>query len=301
MATTINSLDCITTEYGTNLRECILRLGQPEGVIKTPINWSLNLSTETFDALSYVQGEIQKGNYVPFLESFGFTDNTGDNTYQESEDGNESFVRSPNPKFNVSYDQGMYYSKILQSHKSGKCGIIFVFKNNVFAFAESTDGTSLKPFRANHFSPTNFKLPTGSTSSMVSVDVQLRDAEEWNAKMTLIQPTTFDHTDINGFIDVDILLKTTPVDTDTSIQVRVHAKWNPDDSIALFSPEDFKITGKTIDAVAYNADTELYTISLTGTFDSGDTYNVKLNDGAYDSVLVETQLFKGKSETVTVA
>ena len=301
MATTINGVNCAVTRKGTGYIECVQELGTPIGVIKTPVNWSLDIDTETFDSLAYIQTEIQKGNFVPFIGGFNFTDNSAEAVFQESQTGNKSKVRDGKPEFMFDYQNGYCWNKAAFSHNSRNCGIIIVWDNNVFGFHVSSDGTKLKALRANYFNVGTFKNNDGANNLTTPISIQLRDANAYNAEMALVEPLTYDYEDINGIIDVNIAIPNPPADTDTTIDVQITASCNSLLYLSVFTADTLEITGKTVSLVSYNATTNLYTITVAEAFTSGDTYTVSVGDGTYASAVIEDQPYAGSSVQQVVA
>jgi hypothetical protein len=300
MATTINGVDCAIELKGTGLPACVQELGNPVGFFKTSINWSFDPETETFD-LSYIQTQIQNGNFVPFLESFNFTDNSEETVFQTSQSGNESKVRSGKAKVQFDFQKGLCWHTSAYTHNKSQLSIIYIWSNGVFGVNYNETTGLVKGQRANYLDVGTFTNNDGTNQFTTPIMIQFRNTDEYNANMATIKATDFTLDDIKGAIDVTIKVPTPPVDTENTIQFTAFAGCNSTYSIGVLASDDIAITGKTVSTLVFDPQTELYTATIAETFDSGDTYTVSINDGTYDSAIVENQIYKGKSASLTVA
>lgn len=300
MATIVNGVNCAIELKGTGLPECIQELSDPVGFFKTSVNWKFDALTETFN-LAYIQLQIQNGNFVPFLKSFNFTDNSAETVFQESQTGNKSRVRGGKPEVMFEFQKGICWHSSAYSHITSNCGIIYIWDNAVFGFRESSTAGELKSHRANYLDVGTFKNNDGANNLTTPLSIQFRNVDEYNANMATVKADGFDLDDIKGVMDVAIGIPTPPTPTATTIDVTVTSTCNTTLSIGVLSPTDFAITGKTINKAVYNPSTETYTITIAETFVLGDEYNVSLMNGLYNVVIVEDQPYKGKSATLIVA
>jgi hypothetical protein len=300
MATTVNGVDCAIELKGTGLPACVQELGNPVGFFKTSINWSFDPETETFN-LSYIQTQIQNGNFVPFLESFNFTDNSEETVFQTSQSGNESKVRSGKAKVQFDFQKGLCWHTSAYTHNKSQLSIIYIWSNGVFGVNYNETTGLVKGQRANYLDVGTFTNNDGTNQFTTPIMIQFRNTDEYNANMATIKATDFTLDDIKGAIDVTIKVPTPPVDNQNTIQFTAFAGCNSTYSIGVLASDDIAITGKTVSTLVFDPQTELYTATISETFDSGDIYTVSINDGTYDSAIVENQIYKGKSASLTVA
>lgn len=298
----LNSVDCGTKRKGTGILDCIQELGIPAGFITVPTNWSLDIETGDFNK-EHIQEQIQAGALVPFLVATNFTDNSEEDVFETLNSGVQVPVRDGKPLFTYEYNNGYCWHSAAYTHNGFRNrNVILVWDNDVFGFAVSADGTTIKGLTAGYIKTGNFMNNDGTTGSKTNISMQLIDPYQYNAEMMLLnsQNTDVSIDEIKGVVDTMVSVPTVPAATDTEVSVKVVAHCNQAIDILGLEATDFAVSGHTVTAAVYNSTTGMYDLTVDA-FAASETFTVKLNDGTYDAVVVADNIYAGESPSYTVA
>ena len=67
-----NYYDCTQTRKGTNIPNCVVPDGVPEGFHLVPKGWILDPATDTFDT-AFIKAQIKLKKMFPFLDAINYT------------------------------------------------------------------------------------------------------------------------------------------------------------------------------------------------------------------------------------
>lgn len=296
-----NNVDCGLNRLGTGYLDCFQKLGKPVGFIDMPTDFSLNRLTDTLDE-TYFQDQIKAGTFYPFLGAVDFAENNEDDVTETFSSGIIVDVRDGLPMFDFTYVSGGYAQhKAFYTHNGfGNGTIALVFENNVIAFALNTDGVTIEGLKRGRLKTKTFMNNTGSTVSRTMISVQLTDTFQYNTAMYLInaEQLGFSIIDYRGAIDSAITVVGTPAVGDTSIVVQVRAACNTAINVAGLLATDFDVTGQAVSAIAYDATTELYTLTVDALV--AGTKIVSLGGGTDVAAEVAGTFYSGSSAEFTV-
>lgn len=300
----LNAQNCDKTLLGTGLPECVADLGYPKGFIYTKPTWAQTIEGTTFDK-DWLIGEIQQGNFYPFIDSFSTEQNTPDATTEESANGELTVVRNGLPQFTFSFIKSWQFQKIAYGYNGfGRFGVIFVFDNDVLLLAKTSDG-KVTGFKAGMTNTNTYMFNSGSEQGKTPMSFQLLDNKQFNSQGEILNPE-FDVTnEITGVIDCILQNGAAVTDTDTIVSIDIVARANPLFKILGLGQNNFRIIvdGSTVPFtdVTYNTVTNLYDITLQNPLSGGESVVVELFDAPFDIARLGDQLYKGVSEAITAS
>jgi len=296
----VNTADCAKDRLGTGLPDCLADLGFPRGFILTKRTWSVANDT-TIDK-AYVLDNIQNGNFIPFIGSTGFEQNTPELTTQEFQDGILVPVRNGKPQYTFNYVNTVQFQKIVSSYNSYKqFNVILVFDNDVMFLAD--DGTNLSGFNLGMLNSNTYMFNDGSNVGQSMVQMQILDNKQF-AEGGVVDPG-FDLTSVNGIIDC--LITDGSAIAGGDVTVKITAKANPSFNILGLGVDQFRLvvngTAEVATAVTYNDVAGTYAITPTSTTVGADEVVVELYDDTNNDSVAKLgdQLYDGISDTIVVA
>ena len=247
-------------------------------------------------------------NFVPFIGSADYESNTAEATVQESANGLSRVTRNGKPQMSFTYWKGFPFHTIASSYNSyGEGNVILVFERGILV-VESLDGASVSGFKLGMQNTGTFSFNDGSNGEQVTVMIQLSDENEFNLRGQIITNETLGFNVANelpAVIDADV--KVDAISAGTSVSAAVTATSNSAFKILGLEVANFRIivngTAEAPDAVSYNDVTGQYDFTTTSTLSASDEVVVELYDSVeeLDVTVLDDQLYKGKSSTVTVA
>ena len=200
----INQKDCVISRKNLGLSDCIIQEGRLTGFIIVPKGWAIDLTTDSFN-LVYVNEQIQLGNFVPVLGAIEATNGTPEATTEEYQGGVKSVVRNGLPEYTFKYLKGGWkFASALYTYNSFQAfDILFVFSSG--AIAGATNGTTFSGFDLGMLNSGTYMFTDGSTSSSVSVSMQLINETQFNRDVALLDASVLDfkvNTDISPITDI---------------------------------------------------------------------------------------------------
>ena len=200
----INQKDCVISRKNLGLSDCIIQEGRLTGFIIVPKGWAIDLTTDSFN-LVYVNEQIQLGNFVPVLGAIEATNGTPEATTEEYQGGVKSVVRNGLPEYTFKYLKGGWkFASALYTYNSFQAfDILFVFSSG--AIAGATNGTTFSGFDLGMLNSGTYMFTDGSTSSSVTVSMQLINETQFNRDVALLDASVLDfkvNTDISPITDI---------------------------------------------------------------------------------------------------
>jgi hypothetical protein len=201
----INQKDCNTTRQNLGLPDCILQEGRLTGYVLVPKGWSIPLSSD-FD-LAYVNDQVQQGVFIPFLGAVEATNNTPEATTEEYQGGVKSVVRNGKPEFTFKFLKGGWkFANALYTYNSFQAyDVLLVFESN--AIAGATNDVNFSGFDLGMINAGTYMFTDGSTSSSVSVSMQLINQDQFNTDVALLDQSSLNfniNTDVQPITDIVI-------------------------------------------------------------------------------------------------
>ena len=309
----INQEDCKKARRGTGTLPCAVRIKEGKSFYKTPINWSLNLATDTFDR-DYIIARVQDGTFVPFLNTVEFIDNTPDPTTKEYTGGIMRTIRNGKPMFSFEFDNGPLWHADAYTHNGfNDSGVIIVDSSGTLDMLKSVDGLRLMAHPVSDFNVQTRKYQQGDDTPKSIITFQLSDEEAFNLRPAILSETAIGvnlNTEIVGITDVDIAGTASVA---AKIKVTVTGGQNTTYGILALSVDNWRVINNTTNAVmpltsvvpGINAGE--YTITPTAALVVGQKVVAQLYDATATppvatALLDETslQLYRGQTPELTV-
>ena len=306
MATQLG-LDCQADRRNIGIESCTVAAGQKRGHIQVPIDWSLNISTETFNK-AYVNSKVQDGTFKVIGGAYGVTTEAAEDTTQESTSGQLSVVRKALPIVTTTVKKNYeFHAGAFDMSGDGIYAVLEIFETGVVAAAVSADGLTISGFACGMYEVATFTDNNGSESASTMIKYQLTDVAQYNKNRVYLTNLDFNpNTEINNITDVTLVARA--VVTGNKIYVKVAWSRNLGVSILGLAALNMKISVNGVDnaivgAVVYNATTKEYAITPTATLLAANTVVVTLNDAiaVIEVAKVGTKLYSGYSNTAVAA
>jgi hypothetical protein len=302
-----NQKDCLTTRKNLGLPDCILQEGRLTGFIMTPKGWAINLNTDTFD-LSYVNEQIQLGNFIPVLGAVEATNNTPEATTEEYQGGVMSVVRNGLPNFTFKFLKGGWkFANALYSYNSFQAfDVLFVFSSG--SVAGATNGTTLSGFDLGMLNSGTYMFTDGNTSASVSVTMQLINETQFNRDVALLDASILDfnvNSDINPITDI-VMTGRADVSSD-KVYFKPTFDMNQSTILGGIAIANLRVTidgvVSTIVALSltYDAINAEYVFEPTSAFTTSSSIVVQLYDSVNNvaTAKIGTRYYKGATSAIT--
>jgi hypothetical protein len=214
-----------------------------------------------------------------------------------------SGIRDGKPQFTFSFNRGGCFHKSLYNKRGeNRWDLAILFETGVL-MASNLDET-ISGFNMGMFDVDTFKLQQGTDPQMSTAVIQLLDAYQFNANHQFFtwEALGVNLAQVNGVIDVNILYVPSEVPTGDEVTVKVVSACNNDDVILGLDDEANWVVGgtqttpKTVTAVAFDTDTNLYTLTLSSALIANDTVAPKIvgtDSDVYEDLT--GNLFKGQA------
>jgi hypothetical protein len=305
-----NQKDCITSRKNLGLSDCIIDEGQLTGFIITPKGWAINLESGTID-LAYMNEQIQLGNFVPVLGAIEATNGTPEATTEEYQGGVKSVVRNGLPEYTFKFIKGKWkFASALYTYNSQQAfDVLFVFNTGVIAGA--TNGTTFSGFDLGMLNSGTYMFTDGSSSSSVSVSMQLINEAQFNRDVYLIDSSVLDfkvNSDIHPVTDIVITARADA--SEGKVYFKPVFESNQATTLGGIAIANLRSTVNgvvdviTAASLSYNATTKEYQYTPTAVLAVSNTVIVELYDtvNAVSCAKIGTRFYKGISNTAaTVA
>ena len=302
-----NQKDCLTTRKNLGLPDCILQEGRLTGFIMTPKGWAINLNTDTFD-LSYVNEQIQLGNFIPVLGAVEATNNTPEATTEEYQGGVMSVVRNGLPNFTFKFLKGGWkFANALYSYNSFQAfDVLFVFSSG--SVAGATNGTTLSGFDLGMLNSGTYMFTDGNTSASVSVTMQLINETQFNRDVALLDSSVLDfnvNSDVNPITDI-VMTGRADVSSD-KVYFKPTFDMNQSTTLGGIAISNLRVTidGVVTTIVAlsltYDAINAEYVFEPTSAFTTSSSIVVQLYDSVNNvaTAKIGTRYYKGATSAIT--
>lgn len=306
MSISINQRNCLVSRKNLGFSDCVVEAGRPVGFILVPEGWSLELETDTFN-LTYVNSQIQAGNFVPVLGAVDFTNNTPDPTTEEYQSGIKSVVRQGLPEFTFKFIKGGWkYASALYTYNSQQAfDILIVHENGVVS--GSSNGTVLRGFDLGMLNTGTYMFTDGNASGYVNVMMQLINADQYNREVAMLTPDVLDFNPTSDLFPItDIVMDGTADASDGKVYFSAKFAMNEASVLGGISTTNLRVTINGVEDVVtsctYNSTTSKYEIEITSAIVVGNKVVVQLYD-AVNSVAtakIGSKYFKGATSEITV-
>ena len=305
MSILINQRNCLVSRKNLGFSDCIVEAGRPVGFILVPDGWSLELETDTFN-LTYVNSQIQLGNFIPILGAVEFTNNTPESTTEEYQGGIKSVVRQGLPEFTFKFIKGGWkYASALYTYNSQQAfDILIVHENGVIS--GSTNGTVLRGFDLGMLNTGTYMFTDGNASGYVNVMMQLINADQYNREVAMLTPDALDFNPTSDLFPItDIVMTGTADASDGIIYLSARFAMNEASILGGISTSNLRVTLNGVEDVVisctYNSTTSKYEIEITTAIVVGNKVVVQLYDSvaSVDTAKIGTKFYKGATPEIT--
>jgi hypothetical protein len=273
----------------------------------TPKGWAINLNTDTFD-LSYVNEQIQLGNFIPVLGAVEATNNTPEATTEEYQGGVMSVVRNGLPNFTFKFLKGGWkFANALYSYNSFQAfDVLFVFSSG--SVAGATNGTTLSGFDLGMLNSGTYMFTDGNTSASVSVTMQLINETQFNRDVALLDSSVLDfnvNSDVNPITDI-VMTGRADVSSD-KVYFKPTFDMNQSTTLGGIAISNLRVTidGVVTTIVAlsltYDAINAEYVFEPTSAFTTSSSIVVQLYDSVNNvaTAKIGTRYYKGATSAIT--
>lgn len=286
----LNSISCGATDvWGTGVKGCKFLFKKVVSVWLLPTGFEFD-SAETFDA-TYIQTLQAEGNLVILKGIRTFTDNTGDDTMDELEDGTKNVARLALYEFACQFVNGVYYHMALHSLNSvGNFDAVFVDREGNVLGTQSANG-KLKGFTVGYIQGMKFSWATDSQFQREGIMFQLLDRTEVDNTLYYIQQSnlgTYRPDRSDGINEAIVELTPTPA-AGTSITAVVTRKQDGQPVTGL-AYTDFLVTdeGATSNPTADDSEATgdgIYVLTIAA-FTANDDLTCRLYDVANNNAVI---------------
>lgn len=306
MATQLG-LDCQANRRNIGVESCTVKSGQKKGHIQVPIDWSLDITTDTFNK-TYINSKIQDGTFKIIGGAYAVTTETAEDTTQESTSGQLSVVRKALPIVTTTVKKGYeFHAGAFDMSADGIYAVLEIFETGVVAGALSNDGLTIKGFSTGMYEVATFVDNNGSESASTMIKYQITDVDQYNKQRVFLTNLDFNpNTDINNIIDAKLVARA--VVSGNKVYVKVNWARNLGYSILGLAAANFRLTvngvaNAIVGPIVYNAATKEYAITPTATLVATNTVVATLNDAtaSVDVAKVGTKFYTGYSNSAVAA
>ena len=306
MATQLG-LNCASDRRNIGVEACNVPLGQKKGHIQAPLDWSLNIATETFNK-EYVNEKIQDGTFKIIGNAYAVVTETAEDTTQESTSGQLSVVRKGLPIVTTTVKKGYEgHAGMFDMSADGIYSVLEIYESGVIAAVVSKDGTTLSGCAVGMYEVGTFVDNNGSESASTMIKYQLTDVAQYNKDRVFLTNLDFNpNTEINNIIDATLVARA--VVTGNKVYTTVQWSRNLGFPIKGFAAANMKLTINGVDnaivgALVYSSTTGEYAITPTATLVASDDVVVTLNDAtaSIEVAKVGTKFYSGYSNTAVAA
>lgn len=301
----ITGVDCTATRFGTGMEVCQAIEGLPNGFILTPKGWQLSKTSGTFNK-SYVEDQIQLGNFIPFTNAFEVVSETPEATTQESQSGVMSIVRQGKPTITATFKKGLAFQKALFTYNTfEQYDVLLTYETGMIKAVETVDGTAIKALSVGMFNTNGYQENNGSNSASSIVKFQITDPFEYNQYAILLTNLDFNpNTELNGITDV--VLTGTADASDNKVYLKAVWKHNESFDLSIFSASNLRLTvngvANVITTSVWDTVNKRYTITPTTALVIGQSCVVQLYDSTVPvaTAQVVNKFYKGTTPAFVV-
>lgn len=306
MATQLG-LNCSADRRNIGVEACTVKAGQKKGHIQVPLDWSLNIATETFNK-EYVNEKIQDGTFKIIGGAYAVTTETAEDTTQESTSGQLSVVRKGLPIVTTTVKKNYeFHAGAFDMSADGIYAVLEIFETGVVSAAVSNDGLTITGFAVGMYEVGTFVDNNGSESASTMIKYQMTDVDQYNKQRVYLTNLDFNpNTEINNIIDATLVARA--VVSGNKVYVKVNWSRNLGFPILGLAAANMKLSingtdNAIVGAIVYNATTQEYAITPTATLVAADTAVVTLNDAvaSIEVAKVGTKFYTGYSNTAVAA
>jgi len=300
-------LNCQADRRNIGVEACVVKAGQKKGHIQVPLDWSMNVATETFNK-QYINSQVQKGIFKVIGNTYAVTTETAEDTTQESTSGQLSVVRKGLPIVTTTVKKGYEgHAGMFDMSADGIYAVLEIFETGVIGAVVSKDGLTISGFACGMYEVATFMDNNGSESSSTMIKYQLTDVDQYNKQRVYLTNMDFNpNTEIYNIVDVT--LSGRAVVTGNKIFVKASWSRNLGVSILGLAAANFKVSINGVDSVitgsvTYDTTTKEYAITPTATLAASNVVVAKLYDATalVDVAKVGTKFYTGYTPSIVAA
>lgn len=278
-------LSCsLGSALGTGLRGCDFNLENIESIALVPAGTTIPASA-AYDR-DYIRDLQMQGKWVVLNNVYGATWTPEEDQVETSESkGIESITRKGLYKLELSFKNGLYQQKVLNSLSGYGRWDVILFDEDGNQMHVDVTGGGIKGFSTGRFSVSPIEFKNGTNSMKTKVIMQFVKAKQFSADLGFIgaDTLTFDPDEIEGVNQARLTVPSAPVDSATTVVVKTVLDKDGSTFLGGLVSANFlvKVDGATvtISGVVESANDKTYTITIPA-LSTGEVVNVSL----YDSV-----------------
>lgn len=309
MAIDLNNFgNCTTDLLGSGVRSCDLKtFGDPVGIALFRKGFSWDVATDAITEATW-KAAIKDFDLIPYTNLYNFEQNTPENENATSNTGILIEIRAGKPQFSFMFTGGGCLHKSLWDKRGqDRWDVGILFETGVL-LATNSGQTKVSGFDAGMFAVSTLSIQQGTDPQMSTAEVQLKNSNEFNALHTFLKYDEIgtNLADVSGVVEAKITYDPNP-SASTTVGVKVVSACNTGDVIlGLDDAANWNLGGTqasstTISGVTFDADTGVYTLTVSPILVDDDTVAPKLVSGA-DDVAEDAlgNLFKGQAALFTI-
>ena len=233
--------NCVESVRNIGGESCTVEPGMKKGHIQVPKGWNLDISVTPFTK-TYVESQVQLGNFRMLGNAFTVTSETPDPTTEESPSKQIAVAALAFPMVTSIYKTGWEFHQSLYTQSGhDKYDIIEVYEDGSVKVVLQPDNKTIKGFACGMYQVFPYQDANGTIKAQTTLKYQLIDNYEINVLGTFLTQLDFNPiSEINNIVDV--LLEGI---ADVSLnKIYVSAKWSRNQQVALtgFASANLRLT-----------------------------------------------------------
>ena len=296
--------DCGGDSANTGKLGCLQSFGTPSSVILTAKGFVIPKETEL--TIAYLQGEVQKGNLIPLIESSAFEEMSSEDAYSTNSAGVERLNLKGLPKYKFMFEEGHEFFRQMSKLTSYKSkGAILIDDDGKWLFGVNSKGDYVGLTLGQVTAEMRKSKVQGGDAESRSLVMQFTDRYQFDSSYGIVERDSigFSQEEVPTINGATIKLSNIPSSGDTSISITTVLASDESSPVEGLTASDFVVTSagsSQVPSVCTETAPGQYTLTVTSL--SVGALSIKLFSDAdnYDVVVVGDLLFRSNIELNTI-
>tara|TARA_R110000772_G_scaffold188838_4_gene299935 strand:- start:258 stop:1187 length:930 start_codon:yes stop_codon:yes gene_type:complete len=296
--------DCGGDSANTGKLGCLQAFGTPSSVILTAKGFVIPKETEL--TIAYLQGEVQKGNLIPLIESSAFEEMSSEDAYSTNSAGVERLNLKGLPKYKLMFEEGHEFFRQMSKLTSYKSkGAILIDDDGKWLFGVNSKGDYVGLTLGQVTAEMRKSKVQGGDAESRSLVMQFTDRYQFDSSYGIVERDNigFSQEEVPTINGANVKLTAIPSSGSTSISVAIVLASDESSPVEGLTASDFVVTsagGSQVPSASTEVTPGQYTLTVTSL--SAGSLVVKLFSDAdnYDVVIVGDLLFRSNIESATI-